>query len=262
MAQLALAWPPTQPRWMAQPNDTETELLLLGRALAYLRREAGLSQEDAGERAGFSGQNFGKFERGKSPSLLQPSVQQKLASSVGADVETLMMVRSRLATSHDSQVATAFAEREKYNHLFPKELTIRHRLQAAWSFDDDGMDYGNWPVLPDPRHPNADQWLDEIYDDHAEGLGLQRGDLVQCVAAADIGLYPRTGELVIVERRRPVEERELTLRQVENTPTGVKLWARSPNARLSQPLEIPATLQPASDGPRILALVLASIRRY
>lgn len=267
MAQLALAWAADQPRWMSQPNDDDAEAKLLGRALAYLRREAGKSQEAAGIAAGFSGQNWGKFERGVASSIFQPSVQAQLARAVNADVETLMMVRARLAAREPVFADRTFSDRDKLPpaaNLIPRELTIRQRLQAAWSFDDDQMTYGKWPILPDPRHGDAEQWLAEIMDDHAQGLGLSRGDLVQCVKADDIGLYPRTGDLVIVERRRPVEERELTIRQVENAADGVRLWARSSNPRLAQPLRLPSTLypNPNDEGPRILALVTASIRRY
>lgn len=262
MAYLATSWVSAQPRWMGQPNDSDSELVLLGRTVSYLRREAGISQEEAGKRYGTSGQNWGKFERGIASTIFQPNVQKRLAAALGADHETFLMIRAKLADRQETEVATAFKERGQFSHLLPKELTIRQRLMAAWSLDDDGMNYGKWPMLPDPRHPDADQWLAEIADDHADGLGLSRGDLVQCVAADQIGLYPRTGDLVIVERTRPVEERELTVRQVENGPTGVKLWARSSNPRLAAPLELPVTLEEAGDRPKILALVLSSVRRY
>lgn len=262
MLALAASTVAVQPRWMSQPIDDETGLLDLGRALAYLRREAGMSQPQAAERIGTSAQNWGKYENGKASSLFRPDVQRRVAGAVNADIETLKMVAARIRGEHGHQVEHAFAERGKYAHLSPPTLTIRQRLQAAWTLDDDAMSYGTWHIGRDPRWEGADQWLSEILDDHAEGLGMVRGDLVQCVSAPQTGFYPRTHDLVIVERMRPVEEREVTLRQVENTASGVLLHARTTNPRLRQPLELPSSVHEVTEGPRILAFVSASVRRY
>lgn len=249
---------------MAQPNDDDdAELLLLGRALAYLRREAGLSQPQAAERIGTSAQNYGKYENGKAPTLHRRDVQRRLAEAVNADIETMMMVVAKLRGETAEQVEQAFTERGRYAHLATPTLTIRQRLHAAWTLDDDKMNFGSWHIGRDPRWELADQWLGEVLDDHAEELGIIRGDLVHCVSATETGFYPRTGDIVVVQRSRPIEERELTLRQVENAPSGVILHARTSNPRLrQQPIALPATLQVAGDAPRILAFVTASVRRY
>jgi hypothetical protein len=67
---------------------------------------------------------------------------------------------------------------------------------------------------------------------------------------------------VIVERSRPVEEREFTLRQVENTASETLLQSRSSNPRLRQTIALPATPHEPADAPKIIAFVTASIRRY
>lgn len=69
---------------------------MLGRALAFLRAEAGLTQERAGEAFGASGQNWQKYEAGKAPSIFQPGVQRRLTSAIGVTVEDLMLARERL----------------------------------------------------------------------------------------------------------------------------------------------------------------------
>lgn len=265
MLALAASTGSAQPRWMGQPNDDDddAELMLLGRALAYLRREAGLSQPQAADKIGTTAQNYGKYENGKASTLHRRDVQRRLASAVGADLETLNMVVAKLRGESAEQLERAFTERGRYAHLAAPTLTIRQRLQAAWTVDDDKMNFGTWHIGRDPRWELADQWLAEVLDDHAEGLGIGRGDLVHAVSASETGFYPRTGDIVIVQRPRPVEERELTLRQVENAPSGVLLHARTSNPRLrQQPIALPVSLQEAADAPRILAFVTASIRRY
>lgn len=237
---------------------------MLGRALAYLRKEAGLNQAQAGDKIGTSGQNWAKYETGNAPTIRDPDVQRRLAAAVGADVETWMMVRARLQTVRVVEPDRIFSEPgAKLTQLLAPQLVIRQRLQAAWTLDDDESDFGTWHAGRDPRYEGAAQWLAEISDDHADMLGLQRGDLAHCVSATDVGFFPRTGDLVVVERTRPVEERERMLRQVENTAHTTLLHARSSNAKLQRPLELPATIhEPPDDAPRIVAFVTASIRRY
>lgn len=263
MQPLALAALHRQPRFMVQPtDDLSAEQRLLGRALAYLRKEAGLSQAQAGEKIHTSGQNWAKYETGNAPSITQVDTQRRLAAAVGTDVETWMMVRARLEGARPLQADRAFGEAGKLTLLLAPQLTIRQRLQAAWTLDDDEANFGSWHIGRDPRFEGAAQWLAEIADDHADGLGIVRGDLVHCVSAEDVGFYPRTGDLVIVERSRPIDERELTLRQVDNAPNATLLHARTANQRLRQPLTLPATVHEAADSPRIIAFVTASVRRY
>jgi hypothetical protein len=195
--------------------------------------------------------------------ISSPEVQRRLADAVGVDIETWMMVAARLRGARTVESADRlFAEPGAgLTQLLAPQLVIRQRLQAAWTLDDEEMNFGSWHIGRDPRFEGAAQWLSEILDDHADQLGLQRGDLAHCVSAEDVGFYPRTGDLVVAERTRPVGEREITLRQVENTAHATVLHARSSNPR-HRPLELPATVHPANDGPRILAFVTASVRRY
>jgi hypothetical protein len=99
-------------------------------------------------------------------------------------------------------------------------------------------------VARDPRFPHARQWLSEVRGDSVNLLNIVEGDLVHCVDAIEIGYYPRTGDVVEVERLRfGGQERELTLKQVEVTEAGVLLWPRSTNPRFEvdpAPLELKA----------------------
>jgi transcriptional regulator with XRE-family HTH domain len=248
---------------MSQPIDDLAEQRFLGRALALLRAEANLSQEEAGERFGTSGQNFAKYELGKAPAIHQPSVQDRLARAVGADREMLLAKRASLVRlGAGGAEIVALSDRAGFMpRPQPLGLPIRHGIMAAWAFAYDDVNPETWPLGRDTRYPAADQWLAEIRDDSAEGLGLRRGELAHLVAAEEIGYYARHGDIVEVERLREGEERELTLREIEVTAAGVRLWARSPSVRLRDPLELPAAAgQPGA--PRILGLLLNSVRRY
>jgi transcriptional regulator with XRE-family HTH domain len=61
----------------------------LGEALGRLRKDAGLSQAEAGAAAGMTGQGWGLYESGKRPGLFRPDVQRRLTAALGADPESL-----------------------------------------------------------------------------------------------------------------------------------------------------------------------------
>lgn len=69
--------------------ERDDETRRLGEALAALRRACGLSQAEAGRRAGMTGQGWGLYEAGKRPGLHRPDVQQRLAVALGAGPDAL-----------------------------------------------------------------------------------------------------------------------------------------------------------------------------
>lgn len=64
--------------------ERDNEARRLGEALAGLRRACGLSQAEAGRRAGMTGQGWGLYEAGKRPGLYRPDVQRRLTAALGA----------------------------------------------------------------------------------------------------------------------------------------------------------------------------------
>lgn len=256
---------------MTVSADSLRERELLGRALAVLRERASLSQTVAGERFGVSGQNFGKYERGQAPSIEQRSVQERLAMAVGSTREALLEERDRLAgvRSNVASIADRIIPRPdaipvRHSALLP----LRDRVQAgAWLLaDDTAQVMGNGhPVGYDSRYPTAQQWLSAVSGDSVDQLGIFDGDLVHCVDAVDIRYHPRTGDLVEVERTRfQGSERELTLKQIELTPSGVLLWPRSSNPRWQQPLDLTEGLEREDEDVvvRVRGLVVAVVRRF
>lgn len=75
--------------------ETDPEIRALGEALALLRRERGLSQAEAGRRAGMTSQGWGLYESGRRPGLFRPDVQRRLVAALDASPEDLALARSR-----------------------------------------------------------------------------------------------------------------------------------------------------------------------
>ena len=98
---MAPAAPVLQPWRMAIDEDAE-ERRLLGRALALLRTEAGLTQEAAGEAFGGSAQNWQKYEAGRAPGVFRPAIQRRLAGALGSVVADLMQARSRVLAADEA----------------------------------------------------------------------------------------------------------------------------------------------------------------
>lgn len=256
---------------MARESVDAPEARLLGRALTVLRTRAHLSREAAGDRYGISGEGWRKYEVGLAKAIFSPDTQARLARAVGATREDLLEERARLSGEDlPARPRATPAERASWAQSRQHELTllsVRDTIQAgAWLLADDYRQDApaSYPAARDPRFPHAHQWLSEVRGDSANLLNIVEGDLVHCVDAVEIGYYPRTGDVVEVERIRfGGQERELTLKQAEVTPEGVRLWPRSTNPRWNGPLELTAgTGEGEQVEVRIRALVLASIRRF
>lgn len=71
--------------------ESDSDARRLGEALAALRRERGLSQAEAGERAGMTSQGWGLYEGGKRPGLFRPDVQRRLTTAIGSTPEDLAL---------------------------------------------------------------------------------------------------------------------------------------------------------------------------
>lgn len=257
---------PQRPAMDDEIDEDAREQSLLGNALTNLRNATGLSQPKAAvayEDAGFgpmSPQNWSKYERGKAPTILQPSVRRKLAEAVGADRATLDEERDRLA--EDARWAGSVIQRP----LQAKALFVRDRVQAgAWLAADDFAQRQprEYPAIRDDRYPYAEQWLSEVVGDSVNKLGIRDGDLIHCINAIDINYLPRTGNIVEVERTRfGGQERELTVKQIEVTPGGILLWPRSTNPAWTTPLQLTDSLQPDATEVRIRAWVARSIHPF
>lgn len=250
---------------LAAPDD-DAEAKALGEALRALRQRAGMSQAEAASAMGLgSGEAWRVYEIGKAPTIFKPGVQFRLASAVNANLADLHAERDRIA---GRALVAARLPGDPFRGGERTELPIRDRIQAgAWLLADDTIQEfpRTFPAARDGRYPFANQWISEVAGDSMNLLGIYNGDFVHCVDAIDISYYPRHGDVVEVERLRNAgRERELTLKQIEMTPSGFVLSPRSTNPRYQEPLRLNDGV--ANDDEeyevRIRALVVTSMRRF
>jgi len=180
----------------------------------------------------------------------------KIAEHLGVPIEELMTGTD----APPSQVGPALAE-----------LPIRGEVQAGmWLAIDYEPEQRTYPAAADPRYPKALQWLSVVKGDSMNALvradgtpaGIYEGDMVHCIDAIGAHYTPRTGDVVEVERIRfQGRERELTIKQVEVTPSGVLLWPRSSNPQHQAPLPYAEGDQDATEV-RIRGWVIGINRRF
>ncbi len=71
--------------------SSDDDVRRLGEALAALRRDAGLSQAEAGARVGMTSQGWGLYESGRRSGLFRPDVQRRLTAALETTPEALML---------------------------------------------------------------------------------------------------------------------------------------------------------------------------
>lgn len=136
----------------------QAELAALGEALARLRHAAGLSQAEAGERVGMTGQGWGLYEAGKRAGLFRPDIQTRLTAALGATPDALSLERGPPppqpsgegegghgveARSRAFQAAEAPVPPETETFTFPVQT------EEVWPWASSGVvlvcDPGRWP---------------------------------------------------------------------------------------------------------------------
>lgn len=125
----------------------------LGEALARLRRERGLSQAEAGLRAGMTSQGWGLYEAGKRSGLFRPDVQRRLTAAIEATVEdlTLQLGASPSADPAGHSPADGFASGGRAFAGAPGAPTRRLQLSdddlSPWAASGVVLEYqpGRWP---------------------------------------------------------------------------------------------------------------------
>lgn len=255
--------------FMSTDETGDAELKLLGRALANLRGRTGMSQDAAGEAVGMSGPGWGLYELGKRKGLFRPAMQARLAAALNSNADELRAEVERLA-ANDPGVAPLRPQMASAPETSDESamLEIRGRVQAgAWLATDDVFNQAEpkrYPLARDPRYKHARQWLSEVLGDSMNLLGINERDLVHVIDLSTSGLWPKTGDIVEVERVRFAgQEIELTLKQVEVTPKGMILWPRSTNPRWANPLDLrEGAKQDEHVEVRVRGIVVASVRRF
>ncbi|HWQ85476.1 helix-turn-helix transcriptional regulator [Brevundimonas sp.] len=135
--------------------ESDDDARRLGEALAALRREAGLSQAEAGQRAGMTSQGWGLYEAGKRSGLFRPDVQRRLTGAIGATVEALALVQGAPGEDRPDRPAgergVANAGRGFIDAPPPPAAVRRLQLSnddlAPWAASGVVLEYqpGRWP---------------------------------------------------------------------------------------------------------------------
>ncbi len=147
----------------------------------------------------------------------------------------------------------------------PTQLPLLGPIQAGAFLQVDDSPQDDPPMMPvllDPRYPHAPQWVREVRGDSMNARGVYPGDLAHIVDFMAAGINLNTGMVVEVTRTRDGGGlREITLKEVELTPSGVVLWPRSTNPRWKDPVRLDD--ETGSDiEVQITGLLLAKITRF
>jgi len=139
--------------------ETDSSILALGEALAGLRRERGLSQAEAGQRAGMTSQGWGLYESGRRPGLFRPDVQRRLLAALDATPEDLALrVPADDLQSHRAripvQAPTIIRGLEATGRVFEgtqpgsqRRMTLSDDTLAPWAGSGVVLEYdpARWP---------------------------------------------------------------------------------------------------------------------
>ncbi|MGQ3040569.1 MAG: LexA family protein [Brevundimonas sp.] len=218
-----------------------------GERLRTKREERGISAAELAQRVGRSESAVRNQENGTNG--IPATLAKKYASALGTTAAWILYGDNTPAP------------------VAPPELTVLPMIgpvqAGAWlALDDSSQDE---PTLltatVDRRYPHAPQWLREIRGDSMNERHIYPGDLAHIVDASAAGINLNTGMVVEVTRSRDGGLlREVTLKEVEVTPEGIRLWPRSTNPRWREPLDL-------DDGSgevevTVTGLLLTTIRRF
>lgn len=134
--------------------ESDEEARALGEALARLRRDQGLSQAEAGARAGMTSQAWGLYEAGKRPGLFRPDTQRRLTEAIGATVEALGLQIGAAGSVPSAVGAGVSSAGRAFSGVQPAARTVgRQQFQVSdddlwpWAASGVVLEYepGRWP---------------------------------------------------------------------------------------------------------------------
>ena len=135
----------------------KAELAALGDALARLRHGCGLSQAEAGERVGMTGQGWGLYESGKRAGLFRPDIQTRLTGALGTTPEALALEQGSATSpvvdtpkaSGVASRASAYRDPHPADVATPETFTFPVQTEDVWPWASSGVvlvcDPARWP---------------------------------------------------------------------------------------------------------------------
>lgn len=124
--------------------ESDDQARRLGEALAALRRQQGLSQAEAGSRAGMTSQGWGLYEAGRRSGLYRPDVQQRLTAALGSTPEALLLeVEPVAAAPEPTADGVQSGGRAFRDAALPpiQSLTLEDDALAPWAAKGVILDY-------------------------------------------------------------------------------------------------------------------------
>ncbi|AQR60452.1 transcriptional regulator [Brevundimonas sp. LM2] len=132
----------------------DPQVTALGEALAALRRESGLSQAEAGARAGMTSQGWGLYEGGRRPGLFRPDVQRRLTEALGVTPEDLALtLAARSSSVPDSPASSVRSPGRGFKGTAASRAPALERMSlstdelAPWAVSGVVLEFdaGRWP---------------------------------------------------------------------------------------------------------------------
>lgn len=124
--------------------ESDDQARRLGEALAALRRQQGLSQAEAGSRAGMTSQGWGLYEAGRRSGLYRPDVQQRLTAALGSTPEALLLELTPIAGAPEPTADGVRSGGREFRGAVPspvQSLTLEDDTLAPWAEKGVILDY-------------------------------------------------------------------------------------------------------------------------
>lgn len=208
--------------------------------------ETGLTYTELARRAGVDSSTLTRFMNNPQykPNLSDTTLQ-KIAASVNRPVPTpatTMSLPGLIGVATVKVIGTAAAG-------LWKELSIT---------SDDYYGMEDIPVVENPRFAGKEQYA-LLVEGNSINRAIQDGEYAICVAWAELGIEPTTGQYVHVERSRGGLQ-EVTVKKIQIVGGHVQLWPDSTDTRFQTPLDL-SELEEESEV-TIRGLVIGSYRRF
>lgn len=207
---LSLASTPRPRLVLAMPDLAATDVaerLLMGKALAALRRRRGLSQRTAAEGLGVSVQAYQKFEAGQR--RFTEAQIGRVTAALGAATEHLMIERARLVGEEPAYPSRGFHSQEKT--VF--EIPVWGRTKS----DEHG---------PEVHGAGEPQGMVDLRELSSSSVGATR------IAGDTMVPWGEPGELVIFDRDRWPKRGSGCVVETRDGVLFVRLYERSDDAQV------------------------------
>jgi transcriptional regulator with XRE-family HTH domain len=182
-----------------------------------LRKAKSLTQEELGERIGTTGATIQRLESGK----------RKLTEQWMRNISEVLGVQPAELFG-ETIVATGAG------------LPVKGEVQAGvWHESHIAQEpkLGSVPLPPDPRYSDKEQWA-LLVQGTSMNKKFEHGEYLVCVKWADLQRKPKTGDLVVVERRRDGMI-ESTVKRISIKGAVISLVPESTDPRWQTPIEFP-----------------------